>query len=145
MFKLVFHLYSHRHESEFVLKGYYFVKSHMRITVSQVCRVRSHLFTKGNNTEDLFFNNYSTWSCISFLILEVSDPPNFLEAYCFQCIYLNPTGTFCTLLSLLDDVEIPYRPDAKIDVGLIFFFYILKLASLISLEVRYCFEFCTQE
>lgn len=31
--------YSHRHESEFVLKGYYFVKGHMRITVSQVCRV----------------------------------------------------------------------------------------------------------
>ena len=28
-----------RFESEFVLKGYYFVKGHMRITVSQVCRV----------------------------------------------------------------------------------------------------------
>ena len=42
--------YSHRHESEFVLKGYYFVKGHMRITVSQVCRVRSHLCTKWINT-----------------------------------------------------------------------------------------------
>ena len=31
-----------RFESEFVLKGYYFVKGHMRITVSQVCRVSSN-------------------------------------------------------------------------------------------------------
>ncbi|KAJ7393602.1 Mediator of RNA polymerase II transcription subunit 18 [Desmophyllum pertusum] len=30
-----------RYESEYVLKGYYFVKGHMRITVSQVCRVGS--------------------------------------------------------------------------------------------------------
>ncbi|XP_067051902.1 mediator of RNA polymerase II transcription subunit 18-like isoform X2 [Acropora muricata] len=28
-----------KYESEFVLKGYYFVKGHMRIIVSQVCRV----------------------------------------------------------------------------------------------------------
>lgn len=28
-----------KYESEYVLKGYYFVKGHMRITVSQVCRV----------------------------------------------------------------------------------------------------------
>lgn len=28
-----------RYENEFVLKGYYFIKGHMRTTVSQVCRV----------------------------------------------------------------------------------------------------------
>lgn len=32
-----------RFESEFVLKGYYFVKGHMRITVSQVCRVSNYI------------------------------------------------------------------------------------------------------
>jgi len=30
-----------KYENEFVLKGYYFLKGHMRITVSQVCRVES--------------------------------------------------------------------------------------------------------
>lgn len=34
--------YHVRFESEFVLKGYYFVKGHMRVTVSQVCRVSSN-------------------------------------------------------------------------------------------------------
>ena len=56
-----------------------------------------------------------------FLMPEFSDPPNFLEAYFFQCIHLNATGKFCTLFSSLDDINIPYGPDAKMAVGLIFF------------------------
>ena len=35
-----------RYESEFVLKGYYFIKGHMRITVSQVCRVSNCLLLR---------------------------------------------------------------------------------------------------
>ena len=36
---LIFSFFYFRPESDHVLKGYYFVKGHMRITVSQVCRV----------------------------------------------------------------------------------------------------------
>ena len=39
-----------RYESEFVLKGYYFVKGHMRITVSQVCRVSENIAVITSNT-----------------------------------------------------------------------------------------------